>query len=230
MPPSAPTSRLERRLVQLGGRSTKTILMAVGDAVRRPDEPTSARPEETERALSALSLAEVCEAIASADVAGCAAKLSRAGDDAFEAAFAEGEEDRALFASASLDGLAARDQLESLRTAALRFVEIARDGGSDVGALGGAVDALDRGLAELDAGRAALCRKLTGVNAERRAELGRLAPELRERAWWYEARSADDALLSVLAGGEERADLSDAVRADVVRSSGALAAGAGRPA
>ncbi|MBL9027648.1 MAG: hypothetical protein JNL21_35985 [Myxococcales bacterium] len=230
MPPAAPPSRLESRIAMLGGPSTKTILVAVGDSVRRPSDAKSARPEETERALSALSCRDVCEALAAADTTTCLAALHRAAEDAFEASFADTQEDRTLFASAALDGLATRDRLASMEAAARRKLELLMNGGgnrAEASELEAALGALATRLQEVDGGRASLARRLTGINAERRAELGRLAPEMAERAWWYAARIEDDALLSVLGGEALPEGASAGLRADLARSSQALALGAG---
>jgi hypothetical protein len=229
MPPAATPSRLERRIQQLGGPSTKTILVAVGDSMRRPEETSSARPEETERALLALSATDVVASLASSDAASCRAALVRSAEDAFEAAFADTKEDRALYASAALDGLAERDRFCSLLVAAQKKLELVKNGAPDPAAseLESAVASAEARLVEIDRGADAIARKLTGVNAERRAELGRLAPELRETAWWYAARSEDDALLGVLGGEALPEDASRALRSDVARSATALAYGAG---
>ncbi len=224
MPPAVTPSRLERRIVQLGGPSTKTILVAVGDCMRRPEDASSARPEETERALAALSAREVAETLAGVDANSCRGALARSGEDAFEAAFADTKEDRALFASAALDGLQERDRLASMVVAAQKKLALTKEGAPE---LQSALAALEASLADVDRGREALARKLTGINPERRAELGRLAPELRETAWWYSARGEDDALLGVLGGEAVPEGASRAMVADVERSATALAHGAG---
>lgn len=230
MPPAAPPSRLETRIATLGGSSPKTILVAVGDSIRRPTDAMSARPDETERALAALSCRDVCEALAGVDVKACRAAIMRAAEDAFEAAFADSTEDRSLFASAALDGLAQRDRLASMETAARRRHALSLDGGADLAGaaeIERALAAFSAQLADVDAGHASLARRLTGVNAERRAELGRLSPEVAERAWWYSARSEDDALLAVLGGEAVPQGASTDLRADLARSTEALAYGAG---
>jgi hypothetical protein len=230
MPPVTP-SRLDRRIAQLGGPSTKTILVAVGDCMRRPDElaspmMASARPEETERALAALSARDVAETLSGVDASSCRGALVRSGEDAFEAAFADTKEDRALFASAALDGLQERDRLASMVVAAQKKLALNKDT-DGTAELRSALSALEASLADVDRGKEALSRKLTGINPERRAELGRLAPELRETAWWYSARGEDDALLGVLGGEAVPEGASRAMIADVERSATALAHGAG---
>jgi hypothetical protein len=172
-----------------------------------------------------LSIAETASALAAVDAASCRSALARSGEDAFEAAFADTKEDRALFASAALDGLQERDRLASMVVAAHQKLALSK--GADVAVLSNALATLEASLADIDRGKDALARKLTGVNTERRAELGRLSPELRETAWWYAARSEDDALLGVLGGEAVPEGASRALVADVERSATALAHGAG---
>jgi hypothetical protein len=230
MPPAVTPSRLERRIAALGGPSTKTILVAVGDSIRRPSDASSARPDETERALVALSPADVTTALRGVDATSCRAALARAGEDAFEAAFAESSEDRALFASAALDGLAVRDAIASMGAAARQKLALMRGAATDVAAAGdleAALTTFTSQLATIDAQNASIARRLTGINAERRTELGRLSADLREEAWWYAARSEDDALLAVLGGEAAPGDASAELRADLARSSAVIAQGAG---
>jgi hypothetical protein len=221
MPPLVQPSPLDTRIAELGGPSTKTILVAVGDAMRRPGDPTSARPVETGRALGALSVLDVAGVVRDVDVGACRAQLERASADAFEAAFAEAPDERTLFASAAVDGLAARDRVASICVAAERRLEMARDGASDpdAGELEGAISSLRARLSDLDRGRERFARPLTGINAERRAELARLSDEARAEAWWFAARVDDDDLLTVLAdGGHARGGSSPAVWNDLLRS------------
>jgi len=109
----------------------------------------------------------------------------------------------------------------------LALMRGAGDGATATADLEASLTELSTELATVDAHGASIARRLTGINAERRAELGKLSEDLREEAWWYAARSEDDALLAVLGGEAAPGDASAALRADLSRSSAALAHGAG---
>lgn len=218
----------------------QTVLVGCGEAMRRTRHTSSARPEETERALLALSPSAVASALSGMDTVSTRSELSRAIEDAFEAAFAEDEEERTMFASSAMSGLVARDQFASaLFAAKARMSQLQRSrSASD-----GSVVAPERASSSVDSrgahGEAALAeaiataeglaqaldrqmshgsRSLTGVNRERRAELDRLDPEQRSHAWWYADRATegDDDLLVALGdlNGKAVSKLGPAAEAD----------------
>jgi hypothetical protein len=186
-------SPFDSQLKKLGGSTPINVLTVCGDSLRRTSHPESARPEETDRALLALSIADVARS-----VAGCApnvqTELQRAGSEAFEAAFADSSEERGLFAESARGALVARDRAESVLVAARRRIELAKD---DLTELLRAVDALEARLAAADTKRKSLARSLTGINPERRRELATLDPAAKARAWWFAllAEPEHDALL-----------------------------------
>lgn len=174
-------SPFDSQLKKLGGSTPINVLTVCGDSLRRTSHPESARPEETDRALLALSIADVARS-----VAGCApnvqTELQRAGSEAFEAAFADSSEERELFAESARGALVARDRAESVLVAARRRIELAKD---DLTELLRAVDALEARLAAADTKQKSLARSLTGINPERRRELVTLDPAAKARAWWF---------------------------------------------
>ncbi|HTJ84071.1 MAG TPA: hypothetical protein VL400_20265 [Polyangiaceae bacterium] len=220
MPPFA-ESKLDRRIAQLGGKMSTRVLVCCGDAIRKKaGEPESARTEDTERALSALSVADAAAAVREVDVSAVASSLARASADAFEAAFAESDEERELFLASAVEGLAARDRVASIAVAARARAAMAAQSGDAATSLESACADLDQRLQQAELPRVAWSRSLSGANAARRALLATLTEEAAAGAWWYAARSEDDDLLGALAGeiALEGARLSEAGRADVARS------------
>lgn len=219
MRPAPKKLTLEQRIAEAGGSSPMTVMVVCGDMLRRSSHPSSARPEETERALSALSVEAAIEALSSVDGAAVEQALSRAADQAFEAAFADDEQDRVPFARGAMDGLDARDRVASLVAAATAKLSAVRGGGGDGAGLERAIEATRASMAGVDAKMQSKARALTGVNRERRAELLELDASERALAWWYASRSeaSDDELLAAL-GGVEGISPQGAVVADLAAS------------
>ncbi len=215
MPPST-LSRLDRRIAELGDTTPTTVLCVCGDVMRSRPTPESARPEETERALSALSVGDVTQAIRTVDLVLTQTALRRAADDAFEAAFADSTEERELFVASTMEGLARRDRVASLLVAARARVELARSGGADAEDLERACADLETRLGALERSRASLARKLTGANAARRTALAALTQQAATAAWWYAERASDDGLLPALGG--EPGEITASIQADLSRS------------
>jgi hypothetical protein len=217
MPPST-LSRLDQRVAELGDTTPTTVLCVCGDVIRsRPGSPKSARPEETERALGALSLAEVASAVGAVDLVATKKAVERAASDAFEAAFADSPEERELFVASSMEGLLVRDRVASLLVAARARLDLAAGRGEASSALIEACASLEARLGSVERARATLARQLTGANAARRAALSTLTDDAAKAAWWYSDRSSDDGLLPALVG-EVSADASESIRADLERS------------
>lgn len=214
-------SVLEQKIAEAGGPVPATVLVVCGDMIRRSSQRESARTEETERALAALSPASVVEALAAIDLSQVRQETQRAIDESFEAAFADSPEERALFATSAMSALAARDRLESLLVAARERARLLGENGEGAAELGVAVDAREEAASALDRELERRVRSLTAVNAERRAELAKLDEPRRARAWWYAARSeaGDDELLIALGdlpGGDATVThLGAAAQADV---------------
>lgn len=199
MPPvSIRPSMLEQRCKEFGGKTCVTVLVACGECLRRVESPESAPPIEIERALAALSVQEVEAALAGADLVTTRRDLTRAGSEAFEAAFADSDEERSLFQKSAFEALFSRDRLASMLAAAEAKGAAA---GADGAPLAAAVAALRGRVGEVDqAVRGAVVRSLTALNGERRAALARLTEAARREAWWYGERAgeADDDLLAAL--------------------------------
>lgn len=219
MRPAPKKLTLDQRIAEAGGSSPATVMVVCGDMLRRSSHPSSARPEEMERALSALSVESAIEALASVDGASVEQALARAADQAFEAAFAEDEQERAPFARGAMDGLDSRDRVASMLAAASAKLDAARTSQADAAGLARAIEATRATIAEVDAKMQSKARALTGVNRERRAELAALDASERASAWWYASRSetSDDDLLAAL-GGVEGIDPKGAVVADLAAS------------
>jgi hypothetical protein len=189
-------SPFDSQLKKLGGNTPINVLTVCGDSLRRTSHPESARPDETDRALLALSVAEVAQGVRGV-APDLHAELQRAGAEAFEAAFADSGEERTLFAESSRGALVARDRAESVLVAARRRIELAKD---DLSELIRQVDALEARLVDVDAPQKSLARSLTGINPERRRELATLDEGMKARAWWFSkmAEPEHDGLLQSL--------------------------------
>jgi hypothetical protein len=174
-------SPFDSQLKKLGGSTPINVLTVCGDSLRRSSHPESARPDETDRALLALSIAEVAQGVGGV-APNLQAELQRAGAESFEAAFADSGEERALFAESSRGALVARDRAESVLVAARRRIELAKD---DLSELSRQVAALAERLVVVDAKQKSLARNLTGINPERRNELATLDAGAKARAWWF---------------------------------------------
>lgn len=198
MPPvSVPRpSSLDQRCKELGGTSCTTMLVAVGEALRHEVNPESA--VEIERALAALSVADVASALASVDIEATKHEVQRAGSEAFEAAFADSDEERTLFQKSAVEALFSRDRLASMLAAA--DAKRRAHEGVEAETLGKAVQQVRAKTESLDVSVKSVTRALTAINGERRAALGRLKEAARAEAWWYLERSAeaDDDLLGTL--------------------------------
>ncbi|NUP14153.1 MAG: hypothetical protein HOW73_49600 [Polyangiaceae bacterium] len=231
MPPATirkPT--LDQAITDAGGPVPSTVLVVCGQMMRQSRRASSARPEETERALRALSPDAVVTALAAIDVTSVKSELTRAVEESFEAALAEEAQERTMFATSAMSGLAARDKVASTLTAArARLDLLQKDQGQNTSspqsegarALSDAIASTERAIADIDASLRVRSRSLTGVNRERRAELAKLDPQERERCWWYADRSdeGDDDLLVALAdlpGGKASVTrLGPAAQADI---------------
>jgi hypothetical protein len=222
-------SLIEQRITEAGGPSPINVLVVCGDALRRASFPESARPEDTERALEALSIEDASAAVLAIDFVGVKRDLTRAGQDAFDAAFTDDPEERTLFASAAMAGLAGRDRAASALAAAQMLLSMST---SETESLSTAIASAKQSLGDCDQGAASLARSLTGINRERRAELAKLDAGATKDAWWYSARSseADDALLLALGALSSEAEraLSPEGQRDLAATDRAIAHAADR--
>jgi hypothetical protein len=164
-------------------------LVEVGNALRHG--------RAADAALGTIRGEDVARFLSSVDVDAQSRKLSRAVDEAFEAALATSPDERALYESSALEGLAARDALESAM-AAIASWEAAR--GPLPGATRQRYEQVRRGLAQIDASMRASAVSLVALNDARRRERDALAGEHRARAWWWSARAGCDGMVAVLRG------------------------------
>ena len=190
------------------------VLEAAGDLLRR----TKAIPCDLEALQTTLALVPGSglkswgEAV---NVDGLQARLKRAADEAVEAALPDTPDDGSTWTSWAMQGLFARDRMESALCAVQQLAEQGRADAAELHArLSAAVRKVDTALAH----RAAW---LTALNPGRRAEAAMLDPEARLKAWWFTARSQspDDGLVAAL-GGEGARVLTGAeakAHADVTR-------------
>src|SRR5688572_9641337 len=96
------------------------VLAIAGDLLRRSGA-VGTDLGVVDRALQALSPAEVSKYLETLDVAELEHQLQRASDEAVEAGLAETAEEREMWASSALDALFARDRAESPTVALERY-------------------------------------------------------------------------------------------------------------
>ncbi len=126
-----------------------------------------------------------------------AKRLARAAEEAVEAALPDTPEDGSTWMSWAMQGLFARDRLESALCSLERLGKNGRhDAGTIHARLKGAVDAADGRLKHK-------ARWLSALNPERRAEAALLDDGHKARAWWFCERcaEADDGLVRALGEG-----------------------------
>lgn len=180
------------------------VLEAAGDLLRR----TAAIPCDVSVVRTTLALVPSKgleswgEAVSVDDLR---ARLKRAADEAVEAALPDTPDDGSTWTSWAMQGLFARDRMES----ALCAVQLlAQQGRTDAAAIHARLSAA---VAKVDQALAHRAAWLTPLNEGRRAEAGMLDPDARTKAWWFTARSesTDDGLVAAL-GGEGDAVLAGA--------------------
>lgn len=190
------------------------VLEAAGDLLRR----TKAIPCDLTALQMTLALVPGSglkswgEAVSVEDLQ---ARLKRAADEAVEAALPDTPDDGSTWTSWAMQGLFARDRMESCLCAMQHLSQQGRKDAAELHArLSAAVLIVDKALAH----RAAW---LTTLNVGRRAEASMLDPEARLKAWWFTARceAPDDGLVAALGGEGDRAfDGAEArAHADVTR-------------
>lgn len=229
MPPFSqrrPSKFIDQRTAELGGqglsRTTAAVMVACGEVLRMKPEATESATSEAEAALLALSLQELETALGSVSSGATRGELKLAISDAFEAAFADGTEERALYGQSAAAGLAARDKVASICAAARARLSLGEENGTQKSAATAALARLVEEIRGLDAEVKKQVRSLTGINRERRIARDRLNESERALAWWYSERSdeADDRLLAALGdiSPGSKSSLSGSVLADVTAS------------
>jgi hypothetical protein len=203
MPPFSqrrPSKFIDQRTTDLGGKSPATVMVACGEVLRMKPEATESATSEAEAALLALSLQDLETALGSVSTGATRGELKLALSDAFEAAFADVTEERALYGQSAAAGLAARDKVASICAAAQARLSLGQENGTQKSAAKAALGKLSEEMRLLDAEVSKQVRSLTGINRERRIARDKLNESERALAWWYSARSdeADDRLLAAL--------------------------------
>jgi len=217
--PSAPV--VDPRTEGLKSANTSVVLATAGDVLRRQQGTGKALVDQANAAIAKLSREEVQSVVRSMSVQACRAEVTRAAEEAFEAAFADGPEERSEFAKSALEALSSRDRLESTLVATRTW---STHHGVPSQSISSQNETIDLGnipseLAKLDGdlGRS-LGRSLTGINAERRAALADLDPSERDRAVWFGSFLDADDLLQALAGTRSK-DLSEGAKSALAASS-----------
>lgn len=175
------------------------VLEAAGDLLRRTKAiPCDLSALQTTLALvPGTGLRSWGDAVSVADLQ---ARLKRAADEAVEAALPDTPDDGSTWTSWAMQGLFARDRMESALCACQHLAQQGRKDAAEIHErLSAAVTEVDNALAH----RAAW---LTPLNGGRRAEAGMLDPEARLKAWWFTARSEakEDGLVAALGGEGDR--------------------------
>src|SRR5262249_11194898 len=133
-------------------------------------------------------------------------RLTRAADEAVEAALPDNDDDGPTWSVWAMQGLRARDRAESAVCALERLKALGRQEVASV------LERLKAALQKLDVDMKSRAAALTALNASRRAERDLLDDEVKVSAWWFSLRSeaADDGLVKALGGdGELKAPFSD---------------------
>lgn len=154
------------------------VLEAAGDVMRRSQKvPHDAAA--VDRVLNSISAAALLSWEQGAALDALSLRLGRAADEAVESALPDASDDGHSFAAWALEGLSARDRLESALVALGRLEALGRkEAGETLARLAPKVAALDK------KGRRS-ARALTTLNPARREEVALLDASVRERAWWY---------------------------------------------
>ena len=150
--------------------------------------------QAAEGPLKGLSRDDVEGWLSVVDAEALKADLQRGAEAAFEAVLAESESEAKEFEAWALEALHGRDSLEAALVGLVAWE-------AATGSLGESGKRLRERLAEklarVDAQGSTLARRLVGINASRRAARDRLAPQYRERAWWYSSRAECDDLAAL---------------------------------
>lgn len=183
------------------------VLEAAGDLLRRSQRvPHDAAA--VDRTLQSITAAALLSWEQGAALEALAQRLARAADEAVESAIPDASDDGHAFAAWALEGLSARDRLESALVALSRLGALGRKDAGEV------LSRLAPKVAALDQKGKKSARALTALNPARREEVALLDASVRARAWWYgELDSREhDGLVRAL-GGEGEAPKGAAERA-----------------
>ncbi len=174
------------------------VLEAAGDLLRRSGAVTF--PEAVvDQALAAISPEGLRSWLDGTNVEEIGRRVARAADEAVEAALPDETSDGPTWGNWAMQGLLARDRLDSALEALQRLSKSRVDAMTLHTKLAAQVGTLDSKLKKK-------ARWLTALNPERRAEAALLKDS--QRAWWFSAfcDDAHDGLVRAL-GGEENGSL-----------------------
>ncbi len=171
------------------------LLEVAGDLVRRSGA-LGAQAAQVRDVLKGLSSADVKAWADAVDLDELSRRLSRAADQAVEAAIPDSVDAGEAVARFVMQDLFARDRLESA------LIALDEAGKAGVSGAAAAAAQLRTRLASVDGKARRGVRALTAVNAERRQEAQLLDPAHRSVAWWLLERSGmeDDTLVRSLGG------------------------------
>jgi hypothetical protein len=135
-------------------------------------------------------------------------RVERAADHAVDAAIPESDSDSTTLTTWAMQGLMARDRLESARCAVERMAGRGRPGAQVT------LQRLTDEFTLADEKARRCTTRLTALNADRREEVAILDPHQRAAAWWVSEKSGleHDLVVQVL-GGEARGSLSQGAQA-----------------
>lgn len=171
------------------------LLEAVGDLLRRTQR-VPCEPKRIDHALTGIASAALRSWFEAVSVAQLQQRLDRAAHEAVEAAIPDGPDDEVTWSSWALQGLAARDRLESACCSLAHMATLGRTDAADC------LSQLDAQLTKLDRALGEKACWFTSLNEHRRAEVQLLDAAHRAKAWWFTARTElrDDTLVAALGG------------------------------
>ena len=209
-------SLAEAKYPEERAQATGALLAAAGDLLRRSKavELTGGK-DEVSTALGALTREDVAGWLQTVTLDAVRGGLSRALDDAFEAALSDTAEEREALLASAFTGLSLRDRLESSLAAIARWETF---GTPLTGVPLSRREAIRRGLGQLDAALQSGARSLVPLNDARRAERDLLDDEPKQRAWWYGARADCDDLLALLTAPGAHVTHCEACRRDAEKA------------
>lgn len=186
------------------------VLEAAGDLLRR-SQATPASVDDIDRTLALVPEAGLSSWAEDVSLEDVSARLMRSAEEAVHAAIPDDDDDGGTWSGWAMEGLLARDRLESALVALERLARARPDARAVSQKLRG-------GLLALDGKAKAGARAFTPLNVERRAEAALL--DERGRAWWFEAFADEkhDALVKRLGGEGGVLSPAEASASDVVET------------
>jgi hypothetical protein len=182
------------------------LLEAAGDLLRR-SAVLGVDRGLVDRALGRVSGGALGTFGTSVEVGELEGRLRRAANHAVEVAIPDEPDEVETAASWAMQGLLARDRLESVLFALDHLASLGRQ---DAGRMAGQ---MREGVAAVDARCRPTAVALTPLNAYRRAEAVLLDEGERAKAWWFSSRSGiEDDLLVPILGGQRQGTLPEAER------------------